>query len=292
MAPFCHVSGAVSLYTAFHLGGAITVLPRFLPSAALAAARRDRPTVFLATPPMIELLASCLLEDGDEVAFESLKLCSCTTGKLRQEDREGFQRRFRVPIRDRYGSAEAMGVAMDLEDGFEAGRMGWPYAGVDVAIFDEDGNRCPPGKAGNIGVRSAATSTSYVDNPEATARAFRNGYVFPGDRGYLDSEGRLYLVGREDIINIGGYKVDQLEVERVVRESLPVRDVYVLAAVRAGLPVVRAVIEADPAQVTRSMVVEACRARLSSYKVPALVEIHERLERDANGKVLRASLDP
>lgn len=94
------------------------------------------------------------------------------------------------------------------------------------------------------------------------------------------------------LINIGGYKVDQLEVERVVRESLPVRDVYVLAAVRAGLPVVRAVIEADPAQVTRSMVVEACRARLSSYKVPALVEIHERLERDANGKVLRASLDP
>jgi long-chain acyl-CoA synthetase len=85
-------------------------------------------------------------------------------------------------------------------------------------------------------------------------------------------------------------KVDPLEVARVIRDALPVRDVVVLAADRAGLPALRAIVEADPAQVTAKMVVDACRARLSSYKVPTLVDVRDRLERSATGKVLKSSL--
>jgi long-chain acyl-CoA synthetase len=115
--------------------------------------------------------------------------------------------------------------------------------------------------------------------------------VFPADRGFIDDSGRLHLAGRDDVINIDGLKVDPLEVELVIRQALPVTEVVVLPAERAGLARVRAIVEADPKRVTPHMVVEACRARLAPHKVPALVEIHERLPRTETGKILRASLE-
>ena len=68
-------------------------------------------------------------------------------------------------------------------------------------------------------------------------------------------------------------------------------NVVVVEGVQAGLPAVRAIVEADPTCVTRDMVVKVCRERLSSHKVPGVVEIRERLERDAGGNALRVSLD-
>jgi len=107
----------------------------------------------------------------------------------------------------------------------------------------------------------------------------------------MDDSGRLYVLGRSDIINIGGYKVDRLEVETVIRNSLPVKDVLALEGKREGLPVIQAFIEADPALVSRSMVVKACSKRLSKYKIPAIIEIREQFKRDANGKILKSSLE-
>ncbi|MHA1107511.1 MAG: hypothetical protein ACTSQV_00185 [Alphaproteobacteria bacterium] len=78
----------------------------------------------------------------------------------------------------------------------------------------------------------------------------------------------------------------------MIREALPVKDVVVFEGKRSGRPVVRAVVEADPAEVTRAMVIEACLARLARYKIPAVVEVRERFERDNAGKVLMTSFDP
>jgi acyl-coenzyme A synthetase/AMP-(fatty) acid ligase len=140
-------------------------------------------------------------------------------------------------------------------------------------------------------VRSPAACTEYEGDPDATARTFRNGYAFPGDRGYLDEAGVLHVIGRADVINVGGDKVDPLEVEAVIRDALPVADVVVLEGRRAGLPALRVIAEADPAQVTGAMIMALCRERLSPHKVPARVEVRERLPRDENGKVVRALLD-
>lgn len=290
--PLQYTWGQSNFQTTFHLGGQVAILPRFLPGLLLATARRERPTVFFAAPPMIEALGTCLLEDGDEDAFRDLRYCISTGGPLGRKAHEEFRARFGVSVCNYYGSNEAMGISIDLEDDFEEGRVGLPFNGVTIGIFDEKGNRCPPETPGQIGVRTAAAFNGYVGDPEMTARTIRDGYVFSGDAGFLDSKGRLHLLGRSNVINIGGEKVDRLEVERVIREELPVTDVVVLEGERSGQPVVRAVVEADPAEVTRSMVIEACRARLSRYKIPALVEVRERFERDTAGKVLMTSFDP
>lgn len=289
--PFHYAYGLSNLQTTFYLGGRVAILPRFLPASLLATARRENPTVLLASPPMIEALGNCFLEDGDENAFNGLKYCVCSGARLRREAHDAFRARFGISVSNYYASSEAMGTAIDLEDGFEEGRVGRPFAGVSFGIFDDDGNPCPPEMPGRVGIRTPTAFSGYVGDPETTAGAIRDGYVFPGDVGRLDSEGRLHLLGRFDIINIGGDKVDRLEVERVIRDALPVTDVVVLEGERAGQTVVRVVLEADPARVTRSMVIEACRARLSPHKVPAQVEVREKFERSAAGKIIRASLE-
>ena len=290
VAPLHHSYGAMSFLAPFFVGGCVSVLPRFLPAPVLEAAGRHRPTVFMATPPMIEILGSCALAAGDEDAFRSLRFCIVSTGHVRKAPCDTFWERFGIPVRVQYGSTETLSATVDLDDGFEEGRVGRPYKGVEIRIFDDDGHPCPAGERGRIGIRSPAASEGYEGDSERTAETFRNAFVFPGDLGFVDGMGRLHVLGRSDVINIGGDKVDRVEVEGVIRSRLPVKDVIVLEGRRAGLPVVRAVVEADPAQVTRAMVIQACRECLSPYKVPAQVDVCERLERDATGKVLRGSL--
>lgn len=293
VAPFHHSYGAMSFLAAFYLGGCVTILPRFLPAPVLAAAQQDHPTVFLTTPPMIELLASCFLEQGEEDTFKDLKKCICSTGRLSAQAHQGFQERFGVYVRVQYGSTETLSATVDLGNRFEEGLVGQAYADVDIAIFDdEDKLATDSDTIGYIGIRSPAATTEYVDDPVNSAKTFRHGYIFPGDKGYLDSSGVLYVLGRSDIINIGGYKVDRLEVETVIREVLSVQEVIVIEGEQGGLPVVHAIIEADPATITRAMIIEACQKRLSDYKIPKLITIAAKLSRDANGKILKSTITP
>jgi long-chain acyl-CoA synthetase len=288
--PLHTIYGAKSFTAAFSLGARVSILPRFVPGAVIETVARDRVTAFLATPSMIETLGGCFLEPGEERALRTLRYCGSSGAGLQAPVHDSFVTRFGVPIHNNYGTTETMSVAADTDDGFEEGRVGRPYPGVEIRIFDDDGNVLPACRPGQIGIKSPGNTESYVADPEASAKLFRNGYVFPADRGFLDDSGRLHLVGRDDVINIDGMKVDPLEVELVIRQSLPVTEVVVLAAESAGIARVRAVIEADPKRVTRRMVVEACRARLSPHKVPSLVEIRQRLPRTETGKIVRTSL--
>ena len=290
--PFYATGGARTVNAALTVGGAVSVLPRFLPGAAHAAARRDGVSVFMASPAMIEALAACRLEPGDEEAFRRLRLCMVGGALVQRAQNDAFFARFGVPIRTWYGSTETYCVAIDFDDGFEEGRVGRPLPHVEVAAFDAAGNRLPDGETGEVGIRSPTACSAYIDEVEASARVFREGWVFPGDRGWLDARGRLHVVGRDNVINVGGYKVDPLEVERAIREALPVGEVVVVPGTRGGVPAVRAIVEADPARVTPAMVVAACRARLSPYKVPAEIDVRACLPRDGSGKVVKASLDP
>jgi long-chain acyl-CoA synthetase len=291
IAPLHHSAGMESFHLAFHCGATILAMPQFIPGALIDAARRERPTVMIGTPPVFDALASCLLLPEDRSVLHTLKICLCGAGRLSRNSHDEFVERFGIPLTVRFGSSETLGITFDSDEGFVEGRVGRPNPEVEVVVLDEDGNACPTGTAGQIGIRSPATSSRYEGDPEASAKTFRNGWVFLGDVGKFDDSGNLHLIGRSDIISIGGHKVDKLEVERVIRDALPVTDVVVMEASSAGLPVVRAVIQADPDQVTKAMVVAACRKSLSSYKVPRIVEIRMTFERNAIGKVKASSFE-
>jgi acyl-coenzyme A synthetase/AMP-(fatty) acid ligase len=88
------------------------------------------------------------------------------------------------------------------------GAVGFVTPGAEVEIVDASDNPLAAGKEGIVRTRTSQMVDGYVGNPEATARAFRNGWFYPGDTGSLTADGMLLIRGREaSVLNIGGDKV-------------------------------------------------------------------------------------
>ena len=146
---------------------------------------------------------------------------------------EMFEDRFDVHgvIRPGYGLAEAtLGVsslgpkeALCLDD---AGNVscGRPMPGTEVRIVDEQGSALPPQRSGEIQVRSPQVFQGYLDDPEASRQALRDGWLTTGDVGHLDRDGHLYVLGRErEMIKRAGATIAPREIEEAVDQIHGVR---------------------------------------------------------------------
>lgn len=129
-------------------------------------------------------------------------------------------------LQNRYGSNEVGTICDDLD----AHGEGFVSAGIDIRIEDADGNDLPDGVEGIIAVRTPAVARGYLDRPEETARAFRDGWFVSGDVGAIVGWRRLRLAGRhDDLVNIGGVKVPARQVEEQLRAQPAIADCVVQA---------------------------------------------------------------
>jgi len=95
----------------------------------------------------------------------------------------------------------------------------------DIEIVGEDGNPVGPGEVGLVRVRNGYFAGGYLNDPEAQAKAFRDGWFISGDFGQWNREGGLQILGRTgDVINRGGIKVNALAIDEILREVVGVAD--------------------------------------------------------------------
>lgn len=191
-----------------------------------------------------------------------------------------------------YGLTECGRVA-----GAEAGAIdgipdavGVPYPDVELAILDASGAPVAAGDAGLVWVRGPRNATGYFDAPDATAAAFREGWVRTNDRGSVGADGLLRILGRaDDVINRGGVKIDPATVERALAELGGIRDVAAFGVPHGqGMALCAAVVAEDAA-----FDLDAFHARSRSVlgsRAPDLVLQMRTLPRNANGKVERSTL--
>jgi acyl-coenzyme A synthetase/AMP-(fatty) acid ligase len=107
----------------------------------------------------------------------------------------------------------------------DARNVGTPFPGVQVDVLDAYGTTLPRNEVGEIRYRSPELIQRYYRDPAATVDALRDGYFYPGDRGYISTDGELVITGRlDDVLNIGGVKVDPLEIERIAFSVMGVID--------------------------------------------------------------------
>ncbi len=177
------------------------------------------------------------------------------------------------------------------------GSVGKPVPGAEVRIVDDDGRVVAGGDVGEITLKVPTGERRYWGDDEATARTWRDGWVYTGDLGRVDDDGYLYVVDRKkDMILRGGYNIYCVEVEDALHEH---PDVVEAAAV--GIPhkvlgqdvcaIVRLRPGADP------LTVEAVRSfladRLADYKLPRRVEVRtDPLPRTAMAKIDKKALLP
>jgi long-chain acyl-CoA synthetase len=285
--PLFHTYGmGCCLLAAVRSGGALVLLEEPSPFAlrrqrALELIERERPTVFPGVPFNFRLLADA----PGHADLSSLRLCFSAGTALPRPAFDAFMARFGIPVRQLYGCTEAGTLTANLDGDpvatFES--VGTPVGDVRVAVDDE---------TGEVAVSSPAMTRGYSDLDEVNRDAFRGGWFRTGDLGRLDGAGRLYVTGRMKLlIEVAGHKVDPIEVEDVLAAHPGVREAVVVGVRRSGEleESVKAVVVPSNGCRERE-VIEFCRERLASFKVPRVVEFRDEIPRSPLGKVLRKYL--
>jgi len=197
-----------------------------------------------------------------------------------------------------YGLTEASRVCYRevREPRPEQGSVGTPYPGVRVWVTDETGAPVPDGTCGRVRVQSAMVMAGYWRRPEHTARALaEDGTLVTPDRGRMDANGALHLMGRvDDVINSGGEKIAPEQVEAVLREDPDIADAAVVGVADPngilGQVVKACVVPRAGAAPDLDALRRRCARHLEPHQVPAVWELHRALPRSEIGKIDRARL--
>lgn len=143
---------------------------------------------------------------------------------------------------------------------------------------------------GNVACTGNTIMSGYVGDLKLTENVLRNDTIYTNDKGIIDSKGRLLLQGRDgDVINIGGYKVNPIEVENVAMSFSGIEDCVCIEGSHPVLgPILKLLIVfANDTPQDKKAVARYLNGRLERYKIPQLYEVVDHIKRTYNGKLDR-----
>jgi malonyl-CoA/methylmalonyl-CoA synthetase len=290
--PLFHVHGLANGVVSWLSSGCRMFLAeRFVADDVAGWFQRYRPTLFFGVPTMYHRLLDLPADVAREIGT-GMRLFVCGSAPLPAQVMEEFRERFGHVILERYGMSETlMNIGNPYTGERRPGSVGVPFPGVSVRIVDDAGTDLPEESVGEVWVRGPNVCAGYWDNPEASARAFTNGWFRTGDLGERSADGYYTLRGRmSDLIISGGFNIYPREIEELLLDQPGVSEAAVVGVpdpARGELPVAYVVGDATP-----EALLAACRAQLASFKVPRGVVMVDTLPRTALGKVQKHLLPP
>jgi len=290
--PLFHVHGLVAaLLSTLYSGGRVILPPRFSASHFVEWTLAENPTWYTAVPTIHRiLLGHSEMQNIPRGQFRFVRSCS---SYLAPETKARIKELLGAPVVEAYGMTEAAHqIASNPLPPAErrAGSVG-QGTGVEVVILGPDGNILAAGEEGEIAIRGDNVMSGYLNNPEANAGAFVNGFLRTGDIGQIDANGYISLLGRKkEFINRGGEKIPPMQIDDVLL-GIP----GVAVAVTFGVPdsmygetVHAAVVPKGP--VTEEEILAHCREKLPRFMVPVKIHIVSELPHGPSGKVSRITL--
>ena len=254
-----------------------------------------------------------------EFDLSGLKMAVSGAGPLPLEVQNRFEELTRSVIVEGYGLSEASPVthANPIAGKRKLGTIGLPYPDTDVKIMDrETGTKeLPPlpfavaetggltkeqseeagAYTGELVIKGPQVMKGYFGKTEETAQTIRDGWLYTGDIACLDAEGYTIIRDRaKDMIKYKGFAVFPAEVEDFLHQHPAVTGAAVIGVPHEKVgEVVKAFLVLDPAKaqgVTEESIKEWAAERMTSYKVPSIVEFREELPTTMVGKILRRVL--
>lgn len=298
--PFCGVYGLCSTLAAFAAGAPVVIMEAFDAGAAVELMHRHALTHAFGGDEMYRRMLELVPGHDPFPAARLLGFAAFRAGAAELAE-SAWQRR--VPLIGLYGSSEvqalfaAQSARAPLAERIEAG--GYPAAGeaAQVRVRDVDsGELLPPGKSGELEIRSPGNFAGYWMNPEASAKALdQEGFFRTGDIGRLRGDGSFVFEARRgDAFRLAGYLVSPLEIEDALKRIPGVSDVQVVGVDIAGQPrCVAFVVPTNNEKLDDRKILTTVGERLAAFKVPARVWFVERfpVTESANGvKIQRAKL--
>ena len=272
--------------------GGSMVLIRSLhpPKNIIADIFRRGATILPAVPSFFRTLAAAEMPPGFP-----LRICISGGAPLPVEILREFNRRMPIPLIEGYGLSEASPVVSlnPIQGPQKEGSIGQPIPDVEVTIQDDDGNILPIGSTGEVCVRGGNVMRGYWNQPEATAKTIRNGWLLTGDVGHGDAEGFFYITDRKkDMLIVNGINVYPREIEEILYHIPGVKEAAVIGVPdpRRGEHPVAFVAANDGVTLDEREILNTLRQKLADYKVPKKINFIVALPRNPTGKVLKREL--
>ena len=288
-------TGGLNVYTLplFHLGGRVVLMRSWDADLALELIEKEKITMFFAIPTQFQMMLDA--PRFDRTDFSSLRFVVSGGAPCPVPVMEAFRKKG-VMFKQGYGLTEVgPGVtAMECEDAVrKTGSIGVPNFHMEARIVDDEDHDVQVGHVGELILRGPSMCSGYWNNPEATRKAFRDGWFYTGDLARQDEEGFLYIVGRKkDMFISGGMNVYPAEVEAVLHRHPKIAEVAVVSVPHEKWGEVgKAFVVCKPNETTTvDEILEFCGERLAKYKVPKYVEFTDALPKGPSGKISKKEL--
>jgi fatty-acyl-CoA synthase len=294
--PMTHAAGCLLLPVLLRQGRCV-LLERFTPDGFLATVQRERATASLVVPTIIY----ALLDFPDLPRFDHSSLRNILYGAapMAPERMREALAVFGPVFTQFFGQTEApmaltalsraAHVVDDPDRELEVlASAGWPTFATRLRLVDEDGRDVPPGEPGEIIVRAPNMMSGYLENPEATAEAIRDGWLYTGDIARRDAVGLVSIVDRKkDVIIRSGFNVYPREVEDVLFEHPAVAQAAVVGVPHEkwGEEVRAVVVLREGHEVEQADLIDWVKKRKGSIATPTSIEFRNAIPLTNLGKI-------
>lgn len=293
-APMFHAWGFSQLAFAASMACTIITRRKFDPEATLALVDTHRATGLCVVPVMFDRIVELPDAIRDRYSGRTLRFAAASGSRMRSDVVIKFMDQFGDVIYNNYNATEAGMIATATPADLRAApdTAGKPAEGTEIRILDADRRELPPGETGTIYVRNSSQFDGYTSG---TTKEFHDGFMSSGDVGYLDADGRLFVVGRDDeMIVSGGENVYPIEVEKTLITHDAVAEAAVIGVddEQYGQRLVAFVVlgATDDTRADVDVLKQHVRDNLANYKVPRDIIILDELPRNSTGKILRREL--
>lgn len=294
--PMYHSAPNAYGLSAARLGARVILQPRFDAEELLQLIEREKVTHLHMVPIMFSRLLRLPEAVRSKYDPSSLRFVIHAAAPCPAPVKRAMIEWWGPVINEYYGSTEVGMVTFCTAEEWLAhpGSVGRAIPGAIVQVVDSEGRPLPTGEIGEVIARTPAVAdfTYHGDDAKRMA-AEKAGLIAPGDVGYFDADGFLYLCDRaKDMIISGGANIYPAEIEAELHKIAGVADCAVF-----GVPdeefgeAVHAVVEPSPgAELSELDVKTYLRGQMAGYKVPKRIEFHHELPREDSGKIFKRKL--
>jgi long-chain acyl-CoA synthetase len=265
------------------IAGATNIIEkRFIPRTVLNYIHKYKPSILILVP----IMAKSLYKTYSKRVFDlsSLRVVIVGAGKITKEIFENFYNKFGIMLSANYGSSETGGVISRLNNKLFTS-IGNPMYGVKIKICDDNENSVPTGQIGELYIKTPAMTPKYYN--EKNHNITKDFFYKTSDMVIRDVDGNVFFQYRKkNIINIGGKKVNPVEIENVIQRLNAVTECLVLKYNKTEESEgIRAIIVGDK-KLTTSQILQHCKKYLSDYKIPGMIEFREFIPKNDIGKII------
>jgi len=290
--PLFHIGALAAPPYIVHSGGKAVLLRTLDPKRFLELIAEEKVAGFGSVPQLLDFLK--LVPDFAQYDWSSVRTILVYAAPvpvtlIKEYEAAGIE------VRQLYGLTECnTGTVLDSENAIEkVGSCGRPFFHTEVRVVDDDSRDLPPGEKGEVLLRAPNMMKGYLNRPEDTAAAIRDGWLYTGDIGKMDADGFLYILDRKkDMIISGGENIYPAEIEDALLNNPKIKDVGVI-----GYPhekwgeAVKAIVVVEAGQtLTEAELIEWCQGKIGRFKIPKAVVFTNAIPRTPTGKILKTEL--